>query len=61
MFDIEWNRSEGWGEGEKRGPPGHLVEYDPPLGWYGYGLNVSNYTDKEWLGYLNTKGEWYIA
>ena len=22
---------------------------------------MSNYTDKEWLGYLNTKGEWYIA
>ena len=61
MFDLEWNRDSGWGEGEQRGPPDHLIDYDPPLKWYGYGLNVKDYPDNEWLGYEHSEGEWYIA
>ena len=61
MFDVEWNRSSGWGKNEKRGPPGHAIEYDPPEGWYGYGLDVTGFQDKKWLGYRNEEGEWYIA
>ena len=64
MFDLRGNRNEGWGEGEKRGPPNYLIDYDPPLGWSGYGLKVLNEYDKgdnTWLGYSNIEGEWYIA
>ncbi len=62
MFDSQGNRSSGWGKGEKRGPPNHLIDYDPPEGWYGYGLKVLKvYGDDTWLGYSNVEGEWYIA
>ena len=62
MFDSQGNRNSGWGKGEKRGPPNHLIDYDPPEGWYGYGLKVLKvYGDDTWLGYSNVEGEWYIA
>ena len=40
------------------------MDYDPPLGYKGYGLQVSKKYDNgddTWLGYENTIGEWYIA
>ena len=36
MLDKRGNRSEGWGENEKRGNK----PYDPSIGWTGIGLNV---------------------
>ena len=62
MFDVRGNRNSGWGKGEKRGPPKYLIDYDPPEGWYGYGLKVWDvYENNTWLGYTNVEGEWYIA
>lgn len=62
MFDSQGNRSSGWGKGEKRGPPNHLIDYDPPEGYFGYGLKVwDQYGNNTWLGYTNQEGEWYIA
>ena len=62
MFDTRGNRNSGWGKGEKRGPPNHLIDYDPPEGWSGYGLKVmGQYGNDTWLGYSNVEGEWYIA
>ena len=62
MFDTRYNNDDsGWAKkGEKRGGR----EYDPPYGWYGYGLNVINKYDKGkniWLGMRNIKGEWWVA
>ena len=65
MFDPRGdNKDGGWGIGEKRGPPGYLKVYDPPIGYIGYGLRVYNQYDNgdnTWLGYNNVKGEWYVA
>jgi len=63
-FDIRGNRKSGWGEGEKRGPPNYLIDYDPPKGYDGYGLNVWGKYDNannDWLNYKNVEGEWYIG
>ena len=52
------------GIGQKRGPPGYLKDYIPPLGWIGIGLKVKNLYDNgnnTWLGMNNVKGEWYIG
>lgn len=36
--------------------------YDPPHGWIGYGLNVSNkYGDSGWIGKQNIEGEWIVV
>ena len=43
---------------------GYLEDYDPPIGWTGYGLNVKgkyDNGDNRWLGHTNKIGEWYIA
>ena len=65
MFDPRGdNKDGGWGIGEKRGPPGYLIDYDPPIGYIGYGLRVLNQYDNgdnTWLDYNNVNGEWYIA
>ena len=65
MFDPRGdNKDGGWGIGEKRGPPGYLKVYDPPIGYIGYGLRVYNQYDNgdnTWLGYNNVQGEWYVA
>ena len=64
MFDSKGDKISGWSIGEKRGPPKQLIDYDPPLGWIGYGLNVSGKYDNgddTWLGKKNVEGEWYIA
>lgn len=65
MFDKKYdNKDGGWGIGQKRGPPKHLVDYDPPIGYLGYGLSVENKYDNgdnTWLGKDNKEGEWYIA
>ena len=65
MFDKKYdNKDGGWGIGQKRGPPNHLVDYDPPIGYLGYGLSVENKYDNgdnTWLGKDNKEGEWYIA
>ena len=43
MFDSRGdNKDGGWGIGQKRGPPGNLQIYDPPIGYIGYGLRVLN-------------------
>ncbi len=62
MFDTRWNnRDGGWAKkGEKRG--GRI--YNPPYGWIGYGLNVTDkYDNKDntWLGMKNIEGEWWVA
>ena len=62
MFDIRYNNNDnGWAKkGEKRGGR----DYDPPIGWIGYGLKVINKYDKQdntWLGMSNIKGEWWVA
>ena len=64
IFDCRGNRSDNWGIGEKRGPPGFKKDYDPPIGYNGYGLNVKDRYDNgnnNWLSFLNIPGEWYIA
>ncbi len=65
MFDPRGdNQDGGWGIGQKRGPPGYLINYDPPIGYIGYGLRVLNQYDNgdnTWLDYSNVYGEWYIA
>ena len=65
LFDNNYNNIQsGWGTGQKRGPPHHLMEYDPPLEFIGLGLNVLNKYDggkNIWLGMENVEGEWYIA
>ena len=43
---------------------GYLINYVPPEGYFGYGLNVwDQYDNKDnaWLGYSNQEGEWYIV
>ena len=60
MLDKRGNRSEGWGENEKRGNK----PYDPPIGWTGIGLNVMDkYDDGDntWIGMNNSEGEWCVA
>lgn len=64
LFDCRGNRDTGWGIGEKRGPPGFTIDYDPPLGYHGYGLNVKDRYDNgnnDWLHFCNIPGEWCIA
>lgn len=64
IFDSRGNKKCGWGINEKRGPPGYLKDYIPPIGYIGYGLNVKNRYDNEnndWLDWKNKEGEWYIA
>ena len=64
MFDSKGDKTSGWSIGKKRGPPKQLLDYDPPLGWIGYGLNVTgkyDNGDNTWLGNKNVEGEWYIA
>ena len=58
ILDPEGNRSDGWGIDEKRGGK----PYDPPLGWIGIGLKVTDkYGDKTWIGMNNSPGEWSVA
>ena len=58
QLDSRGNRSEGWGEGEKRGK----LPYDPPLGWVGIGLKVlDKFEDNIWIGMDNVDGEWCVA
>ena len=48
-----WNRSK-IGRGKEK--------YDPPHGWLGFGLNVSNkYENLNWLGKQNTEDEWMVV
>jgi len=64
IFDSRGNRRAGWGINEKRGPPGYLKDYIPPLEYTGYGLNVKDRYDEgnnNWLDFKNKEGEWYIA
>jgi hypothetical protein len=41
MLDPAGNRNDGWGIGEQRGGK----DYDPPIGWNGIGLKVTNKFD----------------
>ena len=66
MFDKKGDKINkyNWGNHNKRGPPNYLKDYDPPLGYIGFGLLASRqYDDGDdaWLGYDNIEGEWYIA
>ena len=46
MFDPRRdNQNDGWDIGQKRGPPGYLIDYDPPIVYTGYGLRVFNKYD----------------
>jgi len=46
MLDPKGNKLEGWSINEKRGG----FEYDPPLGWIGFGLKVKGmYEDDYWI------------
>ena len=60
MLDPAGNRNDGWGIGEQRGGK----DYDPPIGWNGIGLKVTNKFDNgdnTWIGMNNSKGEWCVA
>ena len=58
QLDPAGNRSEGWAVNEMRGN----MPYNPPLGWTGIGLKVSNkYESDEWLGCTNSINEWCVA
>ena len=61
MLDSKGNNKDGgWGINEKRGGQ----PYNPPLGWIGYGLRVTNRFDNgnnTWLDYKNLKGVWCVA
>ena len=64
IFDERFDKDNNWGQCQKRGPPGFLMDYDPPLGWIGFGLKVLNLYDNgdnSWLSNGNIEGEWYIA
>jgi len=53
LLDHRGNRKEGWSIGEKRGN----MDYDPPLGWIGNGLNVLNkFCNNTWIGMENIEG-----
>ena len=60
MLDSAGNRNDGWGIGEQRGGK----DYDPPIGWNGIGLKVTNKFDNgdnTWIGMNNSDGEWCVA
>ena len=61
IFDQKGNNKDPtWGENETRGGENYI----PPIGWYGYGLNVENKFDdgnNNWLGYMNDEDEYAIA
>ena len=51
MLCSKGNRHEGWGVGEKRGG----YPYYPPIGWFGFGLNVLDIYDN------GNQNEWAVA
>ena len=60
QLDPLGNRISGWGKNELRGNK----PYNGPEGWIGIGLKVLNKYDNgnnEWIGMINTKGEWCVA
>ena len=60
MLCSKGNRHEGWGVGEKRGG----YPYYPPIGWFGFGLNVLDIYDNgnnDWLAYNGNQNEWAVA
>ena len=60
IFNPQYdNKDPFWANNEKRGGE----DYIPPIGWYGYGLQVPNYDNgnKDWLSYDNRKGEFAVA
>ena len=58
IFDSRGDKNSGWSQGETRGG----MDYDPPLGWSGYGLNVlKKYQNDDWLGNTGEDGEWCVA
>ena len=58
FLDSRGNRIIGWGKGEKRG--GH--NYNPPLGWIGFGINIYNkYENNYWFSSNNNQNEWAVA
>ena len=61
IFDPNHNNQDpGWGINETRGGE----KYIPPLGWFGYGLNVSKKYDNgndQWLKYTNEEGVFAVA
>ena len=60
QLDYRGNRCDGWGINEQRGN----MDYYPPIGWIGIGLNVMNKYDNgdnTWLEMYNLEGEWCVA
>ena len=58
-FDIRGNRQPyEYSRNQKRGN----LDYFPPIGWTGIGLNVTKYDDWEIkFGKINKKGEWCVV
>ena len=64
ILDDSGTTKTGWGINEKRGPPGYLKDYIPPIGWTGIGLkakNIYDSGDNSWIGSNNSPGEWYVG
>jgi hypothetical protein len=62
MLDKKGNNKDNnyWGYYETRGGE----DYNPPVGWWRYGLKVINEYDdgnNDWLSYDNRPGEWCIS
>ena len=62
MLDRKGNNKNNnyWGYNETRGGE----DYNPPVGWWRYGLKVVNEYDdgnNDWLSYDNRPGEWCIS
>ncbi len=61
MLDPRGNNfGNGYGIGQKRGG----FDYNPPLGWIRFGINVKGKYDNhndDWLAWDNRDGEWAIA
>ena len=60
QLDYRGNRCDGWGINEQRGN----MDYYPPIGWIGIGLNVMDKYDNgdnTWIEMYNLEGEWCVA
>ena len=60
MLDSRGNKIFEWSINENRGN----MEYDPPIGWIGFGINCwDKYDngDNTWIGNKNDPNEWCIA
>ena len=60
LLDSRYNKELGTWNRSKTNRGNEI--YDPPHGWLGFGLNVSNkYNDSTWIGKQNIPGEWIVV